>query len=420
LQHTSTKLMFTSAVSLIELVLPLDNIRVIDMTQVVSGPICTTLLGDFGADVIKVESPRGDELRYWSPGKSGLSGDFVGVNRNKRSIIIDLKEQAGKDLVYKLVEISDVFVENYRPGAMERLGFGYEKISSINPRIVYCSISGFGQTGPYAARPAYDPIIQAMSGLISMTGEKDRPPVKVALGVYDLFGGFFATIAILSALFLRNKTGRGTWLDISLLDVAVQTMTYYAGRYLASGTLPVRSGLAHAAAAPPNGGFLTKDGKYVMVSAHNDKHWQAFCHVINKPELLTDQRFSTLRTRNLHKQELLDILEPVFLQKTRDEWVKLFLDAGVPCGPVYTLDETLADPQVIHRQMVQEIDRNPYGKFRILVNPAKSSDPIWSLRLPPPLGGEHTRVILKDLLRLSDEEISSLMSKRIVADRITE
>ncbi len=393
---------------------PLQGIRVLDLTQVVSGPYCSTLLGDFGADVIKVEPPTGDELRGWSKGHKGLSGDFTSTNRNKRSVILDLKKAEAKDILLKLVKSCDIFLENYRPGAMDRLGLGFNTISSINPRIIYCSISGFGQDGPYRDRAAYDMVIQGMGGLIAITGDPSGPPSRVGLGVCDLIGALFSTIAILAALETRRRTDRGLRLDISLLDATVAVLSYVAGRFFATGKNPERTGLRHNVATAPYQGFKTKDGNYIIVAAHNDRLWKTLCDLISKPELLTDQRFLSMVERQRNKDALAQILEPLFESADRDEWIKKLLDAGIPCGPIYTFKEIFEDPHVLHRKMILEMQQEGVPLLRSTANPIKSSEPLWDLRYPPPLPGQHTEEILHELVGLSHEEIAELRDRKVI------
>lgn len=396
-------------------VLPLQGIRVLDLTQVVSGPYASTLLGDFGADVVKVEPPAGDELRSWSQGRKGLSGDFTSTNRNKRSIILNLKTTEGKDILLKLAEKCDILMENYRPGTVDRLGIGFDAVSSVNPSIIYCSISGFGQDGPYRDRAAYDMIIQAMGGLIHMTGDPSGAPARVGLGVCDLFGSLFATIGILGALESRRKTGKGLWLDISLLDATIALLSYMAGRYFATGKEPKRAGLQHNVAAAPYQGFKAQDGKYVIVAAHNDRLWKNLCDLISKPELVNDERFVSIMQRQRNRDGLTELLDPIFETLTRAEWMSKLIAAGIPCAPIYTFSEIFADPHVIHRKMILEMTEEGGTQLKATSNPLKSSQPLWELRTPTPLPGQHTEEVLKELLNLSQDEISSLRNKKVVA-----
>jgi len=327
------------------LALPLDNIRILDLSRDLAGPFCSMILADLGAEVIKVEIPeRGDEARSWGPPFiGGESAYFLSVNRNKKSVTINLKMEEGREILYKMVEKSDVFLENFRWGVAERLGIHYEKISKINPRIIYCSISGFGHTGPYRDRPAYDIIIQGMSGIMDITGEDSRPPVKVGVSITDLGAGMYATIAILSAILARERSGKGQWIDISLLDSAVTLLVHNAANYFVTGVPPKRMGSAHPNIAPYQC-FRAADGKYLVLAVANDEIWKRFCRAIGLERLIHDPEFATNGKRVQNREKLVSLLSEVFLTKERDEWIRIFAEAEVPCGPVNTIDEVFQDP----------------------------------------------------------------------------
>ncbi len=388
---------------------PLEGIRVLDVSRVLAGPFCTMILGDLGAEVIKVEEPRvGDGTRAWGPPFiKGESAYFLSINRNKKSITVNLKHPKGREIIYKLAEKSDVFIENFRPGVAERLGVDYEAISKVNPKIIYCSISGFGQTGPYRDKPAYDLLIQAMSGFMSFTGEPGRPPVRIGVAIMDLGAGMYAAISILAALRAREITGKGQRIDISLLDTAVSWLTYMAMNYFATGRNPRKMGSAHPNIVPYQC-FEDRDGRYFAVAVGTDEHWKRLCKALGRDEWIENPKYSTNPKRVENRDELIGELEKIFKSKSRDEWLKTLEEHRVPCAPVYEVSEVLSDPQVIHRKMVIEVDHPKIGKLKQLGFPMKLSETPCEIRYPPPLLGQHTREILKELLEFSDEEIDEL------------
>lgn len=397
------------------LALPLDNIRILDLSRDLAGPFCSMILADLGAEVIKVEIPeRGDEARSWGPPFiGGESAYFLSVNRNKKSVTINLKMEEGREILYKMVEKSDVFLENFRWGVAERLGIHYEKISKINPRIIYCSISGFGHTGPYRDRPAYDIIIQGMSGIMDITGEDSRPPVKVGVSITDLGAGMYATIAILSAILARERSGKGQWIDISLLDSAVSLLTNVAANYFATGVAPRRMGSAHPNIAPYQC-FKAADGKYLTLAVGNDEIWKRFCRALGLEKLIDDPEFTTNPKRVQNREKLVSVLSEIFLTKKRDEWVKFLLERGVPCGPVNTLEEVFRDPQILKRNMLVEIKHPKAGKIKQIGIPIKFSQINLDVQSSPPLLGQHTEDVLKNLLNMSSQEINRLKEKGVI------
>jgi crotonobetainyl-CoA:carnitine CoA-transferase CaiB-like acyl-CoA transferase len=378
---------------------PLTGIRVLDLSRVLAGPYCTMVLGDLGADVIKVESPDGDETRGWGPpftGEArGESAYYLCINRNKRSIVVDFKTEAGRAILHQLIKRSDVLVENFRPGTLARFSLDFESVSAINPNLVYCSITGFGQTGPLRDRPGYDFMIQAMGGLLSITGEPDGEPMKVGVAVADLFAGQNAVIAILAALQARTRTGKGQHLDISLFDSQVGMLANVASNYLVSGNLPKRYGNAHANIVPYQS-FQASDAWFV-VAVGNDRQFEKLCGIIGKWEVVNDQRFVTNAGRVQNRDELIALLKPIFLEKTVDEWLALLDAAGIPCGPINTLDKVFSMPQVEAREILIHMEHPEIGDLRLVGSPLKFSDTPVDYRLPSPKLGEHTEEILKEL-----------------------
>ncbi len=374
---------------------PLNGIRVLDLSRVLAGPYCTMVLGDLGADVIKVESPQGDETRGWGPPfAEGESAYYLCVNRNKRSIVVDFKTAEGRDILHRLVQQSDVLVENFRPGSLARFSLDFESASALNPNLIYCSITGFGQTGPLRDKPGYDFMIQAIGGLMSFTGEPDGEPMKVGVAVADLFAGQNAVIAILAALQARTQTGRGQHLDISLFDSQLGMLANVASNYLVSGNLPRRYGNAHANIVPYQS-FQTSDG-WLVIAVGNDNQFASLCNFIGKPEWSSDPRFSTNSARVQNRDELLSILKPMFLTKTVNEWLSVIGDE-FPCGPINNLERTFSMPQVEAREMLVRMQHSIIGDLPLVGSPLKFSDTAVEYKLPPPRLGEHTEEVLDEL-----------------------
>jgi formyl-CoA transferase len=377
---------------------PLQGIRVLDLSRVLAGPYCTMVLGDLGADVIKVESPEGDETRGWGPPfAAGESAYYLCVNRNKRSIVVDFKTDEGRAILHELIKQSDVLVENFRPGSLARVSLDFESASVINPNLIYCSISGFGQTGPLREKPGYDFMIQAMGGLMSFTGAPDGEPMKVGVAVADLFAGQNAIIAILAALQVRTLTGRGQHVDISLFDSQLSMLANVAGNYLVSGNLPKRFGNAHANIVPYQS-FQTSNGWFIL-AVGNDRQFEKLCAVIGNSDLVRDERFVTNSGRVKNREDLLAILKPIFMQRTASEWLSLLEDASIPCGPINTLDKVFAEPQVAAREMLIHMQHAEIGDLRLVGSPLKFSNTQIEYKRPPPKLGEHTEEVLKELVR---------------------
>jgi formyl-CoA transferase len=376
---------------------PLQGIRVLDLSRVLAGPYCTMVLGDLGADVIKVESPDGDETRGWGPPfAGGESAYYLCVNRNKRSIVVDFKTEHGRGILHELIRRSDILVENFRPGTLARFSMDYGSASAINPNLVYCSITGFGQTGPLRDKPGYDFMIQGVGGLMSITGEPDGEPIKVGVAVADLFAGQNAVIAILAAVQARSQTGKGQHLDISLFDSQVAMLANVASNYLISGNLPKRYGNAHANIVPYQS-FQASDAWFV-VAVGNDRQFEKLCEVLGKQEFANDERFGSNSERVKHRHELISLLKPVFLTKTSREWLSMLEAAGIPCGAINPLDEVFSTPHAEAREILVHMEHEEIGDLKLVGSPLKFSDTPVDYRLPPPRLGEHTEDILKELL----------------------
>ncbi|HYM00280.1 MAG TPA: CoA transferase [Blastocatellia bacterium] len=392
--------------------LALDGMRVLEITQVMSGPFCGLLLADMGADVIKVEKPGGDDSRRMAPPTiNGESAAFMSINRNKRGLGLNLKTEEGRAIFKRLAAASDILIENFRPGAMAKLGLGYDDLAPANPALIYCSISGFGQTGPYRDRGGFDLVAQAMSGMISITGHPDQTPVKVGVPIADLNAGMYACYAILSAYIHRLKTGKGQRIDASLLESSLAYTFWESAMFFATGENPKAMGSAHRLSAPYQV-FKAADG-YFALGAANQSNWKRLCEVIQRPDLLHDPRFVDNPTRVLNQLDLTRVLEDVFKQRTLNQWISAFEEAGVPVGPVYSFDQVYQDPQVIDREMSVEINHPKAGPTRLIGIPVKLSETPGRIRRPAPTLGQHTDEILGEA-GLDQPEIKSLREKKAV------
>jgi crotonobetainyl-CoA:carnitine CoA-transferase CaiB-like acyl-CoA transferase len=393
---------------------PLNGIRVLDLSRVLAGPYCTMVLGDLGADVIKVESPDGDETRGWGPPfMEGESAYYLCVNRNKRGMVVDFKTDKGRAIIHSLIKQSDVLVENFRPGTLARFFLDFDSVSTLNPNLIYCSITGFGQTGPLRDKPGYDFMIQAIGGLMRITGEPDGEPMKVGVAVADLFAGQNAVIAILAALQARTQIGKGQHLDISLFDSQLGMLANVASNYLISGDLPKRYGNAHANIVPYQS-FQASDAWFV-IAVGNDKQFTRLCEVIGEWELVGDVRFSLNSERVKNRGELIAILKPIFQTKTSSEWMSMLEAAGIPCGPINALDKVFTMPQVEAREMLIHMKHSEIGDLRLVGSPLKFSETPVGYELPPPRLGEHTEDVLNELLGYSAEKIQDLFNTRVVS-----
>ncbi|HEV8473898.1 MAG TPA: CaiB/BaiF CoA-transferase family protein [Methylomirabilota bacterium] len=389
----------------------LDGIRVLDQTQVMAGPFCSMLLADMGADVVKIEPPGGEHTRREREMAAGVSASFLAVNRNKRSIVLDLKHADGVAVLKRLVATADVLVENYRPGVARRLGVDWDTLAALNPRLIYCSISGFGQTGPYADRGGYDLIAQGMSGIMSATGRDGGAPVKVGVPITDLGAGLFAVVGILAALRARRVTGRGQRVDTSLFEAGVALSQWEATQYWYTGEIPRGLGTAHRLNAPYQA-FRASDGHFT-VGAANDNLWPRFAQLLDRPELVKDPRFDSVPRRLANRLELETLIEAVTVTQPRAHWLAKCEAAGIPAGPIYTVPEALADPHAQARGMVQELEHPQVGRVKALGNPVKMSATPPRLRAAAPPLGADTDAVLREA-GFADGEIARLRAAKVV------
>jgi formyl-CoA transferase len=393
----------------------LAGVRVLDLTRVLAGPYCTMMLGDMGADVIKVEEPgKGDDTRQWGPPftKSGMSAYFISANRNKRSLTLNIKSKAGQKVLRGLIRQADVLVENFKPGTLERLGLGYKQLKKLRGKLIYCTISGYGYSGPDSKKPGYDFIAQARGGLMSVTGPEDGEPVRVGLAIADLLAGIYACNAITAALFARERQKTGQRIDISLFDAQVGTLSYVASNYLISGKLPRRFGNAHPNIVPYQS-FRASDG-YFAFAAGNDLQWGKFCKATGQTELASDPRFASNPKRVEHRDELIPLLDNLFSTKRVEEWLKICEEAGVPAGPINTVDQVFSDAQVLGREMIIEGTLANGEAIRMLASPLKVPTNPVKLRYSPPILGQHTEEILKKDLGYGKKAITDLRNEKVI------
>jgi crotonobetainyl-CoA:carnitine CoA-transferase CaiB-like acyl-CoA transferase len=392
----------------------LEDVKVLDFTRVLSGPYATMMLGDLGAEIIKVEPPQGDESRTWPPLlKNGQSGYFMALNRNKKSITLNLKTPEAQQIVRDMAGRVDVVVENFTPGVVRKLGIDYETLKKVNPGLIYCSISGFGQDGPYRDKKAYDPIIQGMTGIMSITGEKNRPPVKIGIPITDLVAAAQSVNAILTAYIHKLKSGQGQYIDVALYDSMISMLTIMAMDYFASGKAPERWGLDHIHRVPARA-FETRDGKYVQVAATSDVMYAKFCRLLGLDELIEDPRFDTNTKRVANRDQIMPRFEEKMALKDSRRWLTLFEEAGIPCGPILDLKEVFTDPNISARGLSFSMD-HPTEKtiqqlgfpFRLSLTPARAHS-------RPPLLSEHTDQILTDWLNYDSARIQHFKQNRVV------
>ena len=391
----------------------LTGIRVLDLTRVLAGPYATMVLGDLGAEVIKLEQPgTGDESRNFGPFKNGFSLYFMSVNRGKQSLTLDLKAPQGKEIFLELVKQSDVLVENFRPGAMKKLGLDYETLKQSQPSLIYAACSGFGQTGPYAERGAYDMIIQGMGGIISITGEPMRPPVRVGTSISDITAALFTAIGILSALRHRDRTGEGQLVDVAMLDSMVAILENAIVRHFATGEIPQPLGSQHPAITPFEA-FESADA-YIIIAIGNDSLWEKFCQHVERLDLVSDERFATNASRTTNHDQLHPILAEIMRRRTTVQWIEGLDALGVPCGPINTIDKVVNHPQILAREMIAKVSHDITGSVEVPGVPIKLSKTPGQVTTPAPALGEHTAKILTGLLGKSPETVDKLEQEGVV------
>ena len=392
---------------------PLDGMKVLDLTRVLAGPYATMLLGDLGAEVIKIEQPgTGDESRNFGPFKNGFSLYFMSVNRGKQSVTLNLKTERGQAIFKQLLKQTDILVENFRPGTMQKLGLDYDTLKGEQPSLIYAACSGFGQTGPYAQQGAYDMIIQGMGGIISITGEPDGPPVRVGTSISDITAALFTTIGVLSALHHRNRTGSGQFVDVAMLDSLVAVLENAVVRYFATGEAPKPLGARHPAITPFEA-FASADG-HVIIALGNDTLWAKFCEHVDRHELISDERFRTNADRTENHSELFPILSEIMSQRPTDGWIDALGAIGVPCGPINAMDKVVSHPQVQAREMITRIAHDITGEVEVPGVPIKLSETPGNVDAPAPSLGEHTTKVLTDLLKMSADEVEQLRRDGVI------
>lgn len=393
---------------------PLEGFRILDLSRVLAGPYCTMMLGDLGAEVIKVERPGvGDDTRAWGPPfADGESAYYLCANRNKKSITVNLKSPAGQEIIRQLARTSDVLVENYKVGELAALGLGYDDLKPLNPGLVYCSITGYGQTGPDKDLPGYDFVIQGRGGVMSITGEPNGEPMKVGVAIVDITAGLYAANAIQAALLARSKTGKGQAIDIALLDAQVAWLANVGSNYLVSGDPPSRFGNAHPTIVPYQS-FRARDG-FFCLAVGNDGQWQKLCALLNQPELAQDVRFATNPARVQHREILVPLLQALFHAQEVDFWLEEIAGAGIPCGPVQTIDQVFTDPQVLARDMIWMMSHPTAGEVSLVGSPLKLSETPVAARLHPPLLGEHTAEVLTTMLGYTTDDITRLRTENAI------
>ena len=393
---------------------PLEGIKVLDLSRILAGPYCTMILSELGAEIIKVELPeKGDDSRHYGPFKNGQSVYFISINRGKKSMTLNLKSTEGIKILKEMVKKFDILIENFRPGTMEKLGIGYDILKKINPRLIYAASSGFGHTGPDSHKPAYDMLVQAMGGIMSITGWKDTPPTRVGMSIGDIGTSLFTAIGINSALYQREKTGIGQKIDIAMLDCMVALLENALVRYQVDGKPPTPIGNRHPTITPFQA-FKAKDD-YFVLPIGNDNLWVQFCNAIGREELIADSKFATNGARTENLEILIPLLENIFLTRTVSQWIELFEDAGIPCSPINTIDKVMNDEQVLTRNMIVEVEDDRAGTTKIAGNPIKmTSIPEERKREPAPKVGEHTKKILGKYLGFDEKKIKQLKNDGVI------
>jgi crotonobetainyl-CoA:carnitine CoA-transferase CaiB-like acyl-CoA transferase len=395
---------------------PLEGVRILELGQIIAGTYGSQVLSDLGAEVIKIEAPEGDLGRIPSVAPyRGLSGLFLTFNRNKQSVVINLKSAEGRQLFYDLVKISDVVIDNFRPGVLERLQIDYSTLNKINPCIIHCSVTGFGSAGAYKDLPALDLNIQAISGHMAITGEAGRPPVRVGIPLADISGGIYSSKGILAALFDRERTGKGRRIEISMFDTMLHLMTYMGTMWLTNGEVPKPPGSAHDYSVPWQA-FATTDG-YIVVATRQEIFWRKLCSVLDHPDLAGDARFADNPSRVKNRQVLVPLLEQIFRTRTTADWLERLRGADVPAAPVNNIDAAFAEPPVKEREMIVEYDHPQVGKVRLPGNPIKMSDMVGTISRPAPMLGEHTDAVLQTLLHLSPDKITALRESGAIGEK---
>ena len=376
---------------------PLAGLRVLDLSRVLAGPYCTMMLADYGADIVKIEPPGvGDDSRAFGPFVGKESAYFMSLNRNKRSITLNFKQEEEIDVFREMVKHADVVVENYRPGTMEKFGIGYDELKKINPKIIYAACSGFGHSGPYQFKPAYDIIVQAMGGIMSVTGSEGGEPTRVGASVGDIIAGMFTAYGVMMALYHRERTGEGQKVDVGMLDCQVAVLENAIARYVTSGSVPTPLGNRHPSITPFSA-FTAKDG-HIIVGAGNDRLWVKLCNILGHAELIVDPRFDSNSHRTANVKELMAILNSVFIEKTIAEWLELLESAELPCAPINTVDKIVNDPQIKAREMIVEVEHPIAGHLKMPGVPVKMSLTPGSVDKPAPMLGQHTAELLKEIL----------------------
>ena len=395
---------------------PLSGVRVLDLTRILAGPFCTAILANLGAEVIKIEEPvKGDDSREFTPHINGESAYFMSYNNQKKSITLDLKKKQGREIFLEMVKFSDVVVENFRNGVMKKLDIDYTSLSKIKPDLIYASLSGFGSIGLYKNRPAYDVVVQGISGAMSLTGSPDGEPTRIGLSIADLTGGVYTAIGIISALYAREKGMGGQKIDLAILDCLVAIMGNHVAQYTTTGKVPLRVGNRHRSIAPFSS-YRTLDS-IITVAAGNDRMWAKLCHCLGIDELIDDPRFATNALRVENVKELEEILQKIFSTKTSASWLELLNANGVPCGPINTVAEVVHDPHILAQEMIVEVDHPVIGLFKTVGFPIKFSRTPCRVEKPAPVLGQHTEEILTQMLGLTPGEIEILKKERVILGR---